>query len=187
MKKDQNNTHIPPALRAAKPMRAAPKGNGAKRAAGGAIVSAALAGGGAFVAGPLAGLSGLSGLGSTGTAQAAPCAENDVVCLASEAGAELFGGGDGSLFGAGVGATADALAPFNLIGPGGLLIGNGLDAADDCTGAACDGGDGGLLFGNGGAGKNGGKGGRRLLDPGNGGAGGDIVGLERRGRRQDST
>ena len=65
----QNNTYVPPALRAAKPKHAAPKGNGAKRAAGGAIVSAALAGG-FFAAGLSTGL-------NTGTAKAAPCAPSD--------------------------------------------------------------------------------------------------------------
>ena len=129
----QNNTYVPPALRAAKPKHAASRSHTAKRVAGGAIVSAALATG-------FAGLGSLSGL-NTGTAQAA-CQPDDFLCLAGEGGAELFGGGDGSLFGAGVGATAnafgtfDALDPLNLVGPGGSLIGNGLDALEidpNCT------------------------------------------------------
>ena len=121
-----------------------------------------------------------TGTGSTGTAQAAPCTVSDILCQVTGAGSELVGGGDGSLFGAGVGATAnafgvfDALGPLNLVGPGGVLIGNGVDAADDCTGAACNGGNAGLLFGNGGAGKNGGTGGNAGLI-GKGGAGGDAV------------
>jgi hypothetical protein len=104
--------------------------------AGGAIVSAALATG-------FAGLGSLSGF-NTGMAQAA-CAPNDFQCQAAEGGAELFGGGDGSIFGSGVALAAsstnslDALDPLNLVGPGGLLIGNGLDAADNCT-TSCDGG-----------------------------------------------
>ena len=140
----QNNTYVPPALRAAKPKHAETRSHTAKRVAGGAIVSAALATG-------FAGLGALSGF-NTGTAQAA-CQPNDFLCQATEGGAELFGGGDGSLFGAGVGATAnalgtfDALDPLNLVGPGGLLIGNGLDGQScppGCT-EKCDGGNGGLL------------------------------------------
>ena len=175
-----SNATVPPALRAAKPKKAGVSNAAAKRFARGAILSVAIAGGGAFVAGPLAGL---SGVGSMGTAQAAPCAPSDIACLAGEAGAELFGGGDGSLFGAGVGASADAFAdfpdaldPLNLVGPGGLLIGNGLDALEidpTCT-SNCAGGNGGLLLGNGGAGAYGGKGGDAGLI-GNGGVGGEAV------------
>ena len=88
----QNNTYVPPALRAAKPKHAASRSVTARRVAGGAIVSAALATG-------FAGLGSLTGL-NTGIAQAA-CAPNDFLCQAQEGGAELFGGGDGSLFGAG--------------------------------------------------------------------------------------
>ena len=178
---DYNNAYVPPALRSASPKHAASRTLTARRVAGGAIVSAALATG-------FAGLGSLSGL-NTGTAHAA-CAPNDFLCQAGEGGAELFGGGDGSLFGAGVGATAnalgtfDALDPLNLVGPGGMLIGNGLDAADDCTGTACNGGNAGLLFGNGGAGKNGGTGGNAGLI-GNGGAGGDAVDINDHDRLDD--
>ena len=69
----QTTTYVPPALRAAKPKHAATTNLMAKRFAGGALLSAAIAGGG-FAAAPLAGL---SGLGSTGVAQAAPCATDD--------------------------------------------------------------------------------------------------------------
>ena len=171
---EQNNTYVPPALRAAKPKHAAPKGNGAKRAAGGAIVSAALAGG-FFAAGLSTGL-------NTGTAKADTCAPSDIFCQVTKGGSELLGGGDGSVFGAAVGTTAgftgnfDALDPLNLVGPGGSLIGNGLDALEidpNCT-SNCAGGNGGLLFGNGGAGAFGGPGGNAGLI-GNGGAGGDAV------------
>ena len=180
----QNTTYVPPALRAAKPKHAATRNLTAKRFAGGAILSAAIAGG--ALRRRTARRSGRSGRGSTGTAQAAPCATGRFLCQAAEGGAELFGGGDGSLFGAGVGATADlprhfdALDPLNLIGPGGLLIGNGLDAdRPHCSGATCDGGNGGLLFGNGGKGADAtathaaGKGGNAGLI-GNGGVGGDA-------------
>ena len=63
----------------------------AKRFAGGAVLSAAIASG-AFVIAPLAGL---NGIGNTGIAQAA-CAPDDFLCQATEGGLELVGGGDGS-------------------------------------------------------------------------------------------
>ena len=170
---EQNATYVPPALRAAKPKHAASRSHTAKRVAGGAVVSAALATG-------FAGLGSLTGL-NTGIAQAA-CAPDDFLCQATEGGAELFGGGDGSLFGAGVGATAnafgtfDALDPLNLVGPGGSLIGNGADGDPGCTtgSASCNGQNSGLLFGNGGRAYNGGTGGNAGLI-GNGGAGGNIL------------
>ena len=174
----QNNTYVPPALRAARPKHAETRSHTARRVAGGAIVSAALATG-------FAGLGALSGF-NTGTAHAA-CQPNDFLCQATEGGAELFGGGDGSLFGAGVGATAnalgtfDALDPLNLVGPGGSLIGNGLDADPlTCSGATCNGGNGGLLWGNGGKGADAtathaaGNGGNAGLI-GNGGTGGNAL------------
>ncbi len=155
----QTHTHIPPALRAAKPKHEATRSVATKRLAGGAVLSAAIASG-AFVIAPLAGL---SSIGAAGIAQAAPCADGDIACVLTEGGSELFGGGDGSLFGAGVAATADAFAPFNAIGPGGWLIGNGADAKAGCVGDDCNGGDGGLLFGNGGKGADGGRGGNAGL------------------------
>ena len=160
----QNSAYVPPALRATKPKHAAPRGIAAKRFARGAILSVALAGGGAFVAGPLAGL-------GAGTAEAAPCAPGDLIC-------GVVGGGSDLINNSAAGPQA-ALGNFgvpDLIGPGGLLIGNGTDALPDCKGDACNGGNGGLLFGNGGAGANGGTGGNAGLF-GSGGRGGDgLVG-----------
>src|SRR4051794_30422334 len=67
----QTTVYVPPALRSTRPKHAGPASAMAKRFAGGALLSAAIAGG--FAAAPLAGF---SGLGNTGTAQAA-CAPND--------------------------------------------------------------------------------------------------------------
>ena len=151
------NTRVPPALRAAKPKHAAPSGIAAKRLAGGAMLSAAIAGG-AFAAGPLVGL-------GSGTAVAAPCAEGDLFC-------EIFGGSADLLSAAAEGPQA-ALATWRptLFGPGGMLIGNGIDADPATCGTNCAGGNAGLWFGNGGDGANGGPGGKGGLI-GDGGAGG---------------
>ena len=164
-----SNNYVPPALRGSTPRHAGDRTLTARRVAGGAIVSAALATG-------FAGLGTLAGF--TGIAQAA-CAPNDFLCQAQEGGAEAFGGGDGSLFGAGVTQTvalADTFDPLNLVGPGGLLIGNGADGDPGCTAgsSSCNGQAGGLLLGNGGRGYNGGTGGNAGLI-GNGGAGGDVL------------
>ncbi len=120
------NNAAPPALRAKAPKHAAPASYTTKRFAGGALLSAAVAAG-TFGVGLTSGM-------NTGTAEAAPCAANDFACFATEGGAELFGGGNGSIFGGAVGTAAgaagtfQALDPLNLVGPGGLLIGNGVDA-----------------------------------------------------------
>ena len=135
---DQTKTAtVPPALRA-RPKHAETRGLAAKRFAGGAVLSAAIAGG-AFAAGPLAGLAGLDGVnvGSTGTAQAAPCVTG-LFCDLVNGGDALFGGGIGLATGTATALTAPfgAILPLNLIGPGGILIGDGLDAPATATAEA---------------------------------------------------
>ena len=131
---EQTNTiTVPPALRARPKKHAAPRNRAAKRFAGGAVLSAAIAGG-AFAAGPLAGLAGLDGVnvGSTGTAAAAPCVTG-LFCDLVNGGDALFGGSIGLATGGTTALTAPfaAILPLNLIGPGGILIGDGLDAPAD--------------------------------------------------------
>ena len=174
---DQTNTTIvPPALRARPKKHAAPRNRAAKRFAGGAVLSAAIAGG-AFAAGPLAGLAGLDDVGSTGTAQAAPCVTG-LFCDFVNGSSALFGGSVGFATGATTALTAPfaAVLPLNLIGPGGLLIGDGLDAPADCNGGSisCDGGNGGLLFGSGGKGADAATATTPAHAAGNGGNGGLI-------------
>ncbi len=105
---DHSNAYVPPALRAGGPKHSAAKPLTAKRMAGGAIVSAALATG-------FAGLGSLSGF-NAGVAQAA-CAPNDFQCQAAEGGAELFGGGDGSIFGSGVALAASSTNSLDALDP----------------------------------------------------------------------
>ncbi|MGB7508750.1 MAG: hypothetical protein WA965_25360, partial [Mycobacterium sp.] len=135
----------------------------ARRFAGGAVFSAAMA---------------VGAMATVGVATAEADTETHVVSCMPTAGQScdpFAGAGPGAVQYSAL-AVDDQASALRLFGPGGFLIGNGLDALDldpDCT-ANCAGGNGGLLWGSGGAGALGGAGGSAGLI-GNGGVGGAGV------------